>query len=104
MKTKEGVKLAGLEFIMREVLINADEIWSDNGQELVVTSTTESVHSAASLHYYGLAVDFRTRYFDDITKQKVYKQLLKKLGDKYTVVSEPTHIHVQLNLQAQKQS
>lgn len=103
MKTKDGVKLAGLEFIMREVLIEADKIWTEHGQELVVTSTTESVHSATSLHYYGLAVDFRTKYFDDLVKQKVYKALLKKLGDKYIVVLEPTHIHVQLNLKVQQQ-
>jgi hypothetical protein len=100
MKVKENVKLDGLQFIMREVLIHADEIWTDNGQELVVTSTTDSVHSAASLHYYGLAVDFRTKYFDNLTKHKVYKKLVKQLGDRYTVVLEPTHIHVQVNLQA----
>jgi hypothetical protein len=103
MKVKEGVKLSGLEFIMRKVLIDADKIWEENNQELVVTSTTESVHSASSLHYFGLAVDLRTRYFDDVTKQKVYKTLIKELGEKYTVILEPTHIHVQLNLSAQKQ-
>lgn len=105
MKVKDGVELSGLEFIMREVLIQADEIWSENGQELVVTSTNDWAdnRTAGSLHPYGLAVDFRTRYFDDVTKQKAYKQLLKKLGDKYIVISEPSHIHVQLNLQAQQQ-
>jgi hypothetical protein len=103
MKIKEGVDFKP-EFIMREVLINAEEIWKENGQELVVTSCRDGVHSAGSLHYYGLALDFRTRYFDDVNKQKVYKQLIKKLGDKYTVISENTHIHVQLNLKANQQT
>jgi hypothetical protein len=100
MKVKDGVQLKDLQFVMREVLINADKIWEENGKELVVTSTADSVHSAGSLHPYGLAVDFRTKYFDEVTKQKVYKKLIEKLGDRFTVISEPTHIHVQLNLQA----
>jgi hypothetical protein len=103
MKVKDGVQLKDLQFVMREVLINADEIWEEEGQELVITSTAESVHSSSSLHPYGLAIDLRTRYFDDLTKQKVYKKLIKKLGERFTVISEPTHIHVQLNLQANQQ-
>jgi hypothetical protein len=102
MKIKEGVDFKP-EFVMREVLEHADECWEAYNQELVVTSCRDGVHSAGSLHYYGLALDFRTRYFDDVTKQKVYKEMIKRLGDKFTVVLEPTHIHVQLNLQANQQ-
>jgi hypothetical protein len=100
MKVKDGVKLRDLQFIMREVLITADKIWSKYGQELVVTSTGEGVHSPGSLHYYGLAVDFRNHYFNDKTKKLAYKDLLKELGDRYTVILEDTHVHVQVNLKA----
>lgn len=95
MQTKDGVKLDKLQFVMRPVLVEAEEIWQENGRELVITSTTESVHSAGSYHYYGLAVDLRTNYFDEVTKQKVYKKLQEKLEGRFRVVLEKTHIHVQ---------
>lgn len=100
MKIKEGASIQGIQFVMREVLINADRIWRENGQELVITAGTDGMHSAASLHYYGLALDFRTKYFDDIARKRVYKLLLEELGDRFTVILEDTHIHVQLNLKA----
>ena len=62
MKIKKGVSLIGLRLVMRPVLIEADRIWDDLGQELVITSCTDGTHSPGSLHYYGYAVDLRTRY------------------------------------------
>jgi len=100
MKVKAGVKLAGLKLEMRKVLYYADKIWENQDEELVVTSTTDGVHSAGSYHPYGYAVDLRTRYF---TKgQLTYvaeklQQALEAISSKYVVVVEATHIHVQYN-------
>jgi hypothetical protein len=98
VKIKEGASLQGLKLIMRPVLQAADRIWSNYGQELVITSGTDSAHSSGSLHYYGFAVDFRTRYFDEPDRHKVFKELSDDLRLKnrdYCVIWHPTHIHVE---------
>lgn len=99
MKIKEGASLQGLRICMRAALIAADQVWENLGQELVITSGTEGEHSAASLHYYGLALDFRTRYFDEGERHLAFNKLsLALAGENFTVVLEDTHIHVQYNL------
>lgn len=95
MKIKKGVILAGLQLPMRKALTSADVLWSNMGKELVVTSGLEGTHSAGSLHYYGYALDFRTYYFSARIKQVIADRLALRLGEKYTVVVEKTHIHVQ---------
>ena len=97
MKIKEGVKANGLRPEILLAIIIADKIWSDNGQNLVITSITDGTHSANSRHYIGMAVDFRTRYFDESTKKAVFDELKSDLGPEYKVVWHSTHIHVQFN-------
>lgn len=96
MKIKEGASLQGLQYEMREVLIAADKAWKDNGQELVITSGTDGAHSAGSLHYYGRALDFRTRYFSEEAKAEALHALQVSLDDSlYDIVKHSTHIHVE---------
>lgn len=95
MKIKEGVILAGLQIKMRLVLIRADVLWSENGEELVITETLGGVHSPGSLHPYGYAVDLRTRYFKPENVPAIAAQLKKRLGANYDVVIHKTHIHVE---------
>ena len=80
MIIKDGVILQGLDIKMRPALIAADKIWRDYGQELVVTGGLDGTHSAGSLHYYGLALDLRTRYFASVTQEKVIADLKKELA------------------------
>lgn len=100
MKIKEGANLAGIRMPMRRVLIAADKIWSKLGQELVVTSGLDGTHSAGSLHYYGYALDFRTRYFNEDQKKEAAVRLTEELTqsqvlDPYRVIIHKTHIHVE---------
>ena len=97
MKIKSGASLSGLQIEMRKVLLTTNKMWKSNGQNLVVTSGTDGTHSAGSMHYYGYALDLRTRYFSSSVKSKIAKDLQKKLGAKYYVLNEKTHIHVQFN-------
>ena len=97
MKVKTGASIAGLQRCMTPVLIVADGIWHSLKQELVVTSGLDGTHSVKSLHYCGKAVDLCTRYFNDTQKAHAVKLLKEQLGFAYTVLSEPTHIHVQFN-------
>ena len=95
MKIKEGASLQGLKIQMRKPLMVAEYLWREQGQELVVTSGTDGTHSAGSLHYYGYALDFRTRYFSDQTKRNLTDTLQKILGSDYDVIEHSTHIHVE---------
>ena len=99
MKIKQGVIMQGLKLQMRQVLSVADKVYKVHGQELVITSALDGVHSPTSLHYYGYALDFRTRYFkDDLESWTVLKSIQSKLGDKFTCIFEGNHIHVQYNI------
>lgn len=94
MKLKDGVILAGLKLEMRIALLMAEDIWASLGQELVVTSALDGVHSAGSLHYYGYALDFRTRYFNDQEKRKAFEELVDELPE-FHVIWHDSHIHVE---------
>ena len=95
MKIKDGVILSGLDMSMRKVLIGADHIWNSLGQELVVTSGLDGVHSSSSYHYYGRALDFRISYFSNDERKLAAIMLRHDLGDDYDVVLHSTHIHVE---------
>lgn len=94
LQKKDGVILIGLQPVMRKVLIHAADIWEQLGQELVVTSGLEGVHSIGSMHYYGYALDLRSKYFDADQRDQAVNALQHRLGELYVVLNEPTHIHV----------
>lgn len=96
MKVKDvSVNIWGLEVCMQPVLKYADKIWGKYGQELVVTSARDGIHSAGSLHYYGRAVDLRTRYFSEDTLNEVVEELRSVLGEDYDLIVHSTHLHVE---------
>lgn len=96
MKIKEGASLNGLQTVMRIALVEADVIWRELGQELTVTSGTDGEHSAGSLHYYGYALDFRTRYFNKEERWEAYASLVEALEfDGFNIYLHDTHIHVE---------
>lgn len=91
----DTVNIWGLELPMQRVLKCAAAIWSEKGEELVITSARDGMHSAGSLHYYGLAVDLRSRYFDKQTQVDIVDTLRSYLGEDYDVIHHSTHIHVE---------
>ena len=95
MKIKDDVIMAGLKLEMRKVLVCADNIWKDLGQELVITAALDGTHSAGSFHYYGYAVDLRSRYFSEEEKHVAASRLQSDLGDDYDVIVHSSHIHAE---------
>lgn len=100
MKIKQGVNIQGLDLKMRPALVHAERIWKQNGRNegVTVTSALDGTHSAGSLHYYGMALDFRTRYFTRDRTTKVHYELnqaLKGVSNHFQVIKEKTHIHVE---------
>ena len=98
MKIKDGVIMQGLQLPMRVVLKRADALYKKYGQELTITSALDGTHSAGSLHYYGYALDLRTRYFPLAEAREIANTLQRELGSGYTVLFETNHIHVQYNV------
>lgn len=102
MRLKKDVSLDGLHVSMRSVIPLVENICHKHGKESVITSGTEGfigdgVHSLGSYHYYGMALDYRTRFFSDGMALDVAAEIRNKLGRKYAVVFEGTHIHIQYN-------
>ena len=98
MKIKKGAILSGLNILMRPVLVEGEKIWKTEGKEFVVTCGLDGTHSAGSLHYYGLAVDLRAKYWGDPGKHTIAAKLRKFLGVNYQVVvheGRNGHIHVE---------
>ncbi len=97
MKIKEGVTLAGIHILMRPVLRESERIWKEQGREKGVTITCAmgGTHKAASWHYYGLALDLRIRYFDESSREHVFKALKAALPD-YDIILHKTHIHAEV--------
>ncbi len=98
MKLKGNVTLAGLHLLMRPVLREAERIWkeyghSDNG--VTITEALGGEHSATSWHYYGLALDLRTRYFSTEELDKVEKEMKRALPE-YDIIVHSSHMHVEI--------
>jgi hypothetical protein len=101
MKIKEGATISGINLKMRPALVAADRVWKRHGQELVITGGLDGEHSAGSLHYYGYAVDLRTRYFGQDQQLVVYKELKEELNEidqRFDVVYHASHIHVEYDI------
>ena len=102
MQVKKGVSLEGLHISMRIVRAHVENVYKSHGKEAVITSGTEGhfldgVHGMNSYHYFGMALDFRTRFFTNSTCLMVVAELKRLLGYQYTVIFEVNHIHIQYN-------
>ena len=95
MKFKEGVKLNGSQPEIALALIVCDGVYKAYGQNMVVTSVTDGVHSRGSLHYVGFAFDLRTRDTHSQDLVRIHKDLLSSLTEEFDVVLEKDHFHVE---------
>ena len=67
----------------------------DNLQHFVVTSAHDGVHSEGSLHEDGLAIDLRVWGFSEAEARRTSAEIQQRLGRRWDVVYEGTHIHVE---------
>lgn len=99
LHVKTGVILAGLKPEMARTVIRVMLIYSEYGVPAVITSGLDGHHSSKSLHYVGLALDWRTRHLPGgylgPAAHAVREQIAAVLGDDYDVVLEKDHIHVE---------
>lgn len=103
MKLKQGAVIAGLDIRMRPALLACEKVIPGYGKihnmdiDFVITCGLDGVHSAGSLHYYGLAIDVRTRDLKAINVDiwAVVHELQSILGSSFNVVHHSTHIHIE---------
>ena len=96
MELKETIKLNGIRAEILVALIVAEGVYEDFGYGMVVTSITDSKHSAGSLHYAGCAIDLRTRDIEDKAMIiKITETIRKRLTKDYDIVLEKDHIHIE---------
>lgn len=85
---KEGVQ-GDLAPVVRKALGRIAGVYAAEKRDLFVTSKRDGNHSLGSLHYEGLAVDFRWDNFVDFDSIKA------AAGPGFDVVAERTHIHLE---------
>ncbi len=104
MKIKRGVSLIGLQLEMKPVMEVVDSAFlTVIGKQSVITSGTENAkHMAGSYHYFGLALDYRTRNVhsseqlsDIIARISLELMSISSKGCKYEVIVHSTHIHIE---------
>ena len=93
---KPGVKLDERMAMPLATLI-VHECFQDYGCNLVITSGIEGSHGENSLHYKGLALDYRTRDIPVGFHKGLIAKVRWALGDQFDVVAEPTHLHVEFD-------
>ena len=92
----ETVNIRGLHPVMRQAMKVAEKLWIDHGREegITITAGLNGVHSAASWHYSGCAVDIRNRYWDE-NKRKIVHHALKMALPEYDIILHDTHVHME---------
>jgi hypothetical protein len=92
--TKTGALLSTKPEIdhARRIVAN---IWRSFGYTVTVTSGYDGTHQAQSLHYDGLAEDYRTRDVTPTDLTVMVSLVRQQLGSLYDVVVKPDHLHVE---------
>jgi len=99
MILKKGVKLEGIkpEILMAACVVNGIYIDQGRPEGVTITSITDGKHKPNSLHYSGLAIDIRTRYFNRSIQKRLAQKIQDALGDEFEVILERTHIHIEFD-------
>lgn len=96
LKIKDGVDLSGVRSEMFFAATVIDQVYEDHGVKYCfITSAKDGKHGFGSLHYVGLALDFRVRNVPEEVRESIHKEIVKRLGKQYDVLLKSTHIHAE---------
>lgn len=95
MTLKPGVSLKGLQPQAVLMAMIVDHCYGSMGYDCTITSGSDSTHRPDSLHYKGLALDFRTRDVRQADLQRLKTRLAGALGAEFDVVLEKDHAHIE---------
>lgn len=88
MQIKPGVSIKGLR---PEILLGVqicDRVFKEFNLTLVITEVTGGAHGFGSLHYVGLAVDFRCRHIPNDMKHLVLQTCRDRLWNEFDFILE----------------
>ena len=100
IEIKAGVRLHGIRPELVLAVHIAEGLWMAAGApSLVITACIEGQHTAASDHYSGCAVDFRTKNLPEGKAETMRAALMTALGDDFFVLHENAglandHVHL----------
>jgi len=97
---KSGVRISKLRGPMVAGWMIVAECFEAFGYDCTVTSGEDGTHLSQSLHYDGLALDFRTHHVERSDLDPLLDRIAKSLGDGYDWVLEQRdkaneHLHVE---------
>ena len=95
MKWTSTVSLRQLQPQMVIAAMRVEEACKLIGVDCWITSANDRVHSSGSLHYSGLAMDFRTRDIPAELRKSFFEKVKSALGSEFDVVLEKDHLHVE---------
>ncbi len=96
MKVSKNVKLSGLKIEMKIVLETVEKIFLEfTGKESYITHTDDGIHSPASLHPYGYAIDYRIKHIPKEKPKMIVENIKKELPKGFDVILHKTHIHIE---------
>jgi hypothetical protein len=95
IKIKPNVDIGGLRPEMVLACLILQPIFMRHGATLIITSGDDGEHGFGSLHFVGLALDFRSRDLDDEDRRDILVEGRAALGAQYDFIHEenPPHFH-----------
>jgi hypothetical protein len=101
LRLKSGVRLGGVRPEVVVALVITSTIFSESGDDLVVTSLSDGVHSTRSLHYSGAAFDCRIRHVQDVEGrwEDLTRRIQVALGTDFQVILERKNAHIHVEYQ-----
>lgn len=96
MKIKEGVDIAGIRPEMVIAAMVCESIYNKYDLDPVITSCKDGKHMRGSLHYSGMALDYRTRDIPtDGLKNTIAREIATALGSQFDVVIHDLNFHIE---------
>lgn len=95
MKLKAGASLKGVQWQMFSASILLEPLFLKRGADLVITAGTDGKHMKGSLHYKGLALDYRSRQLKKSARDDLLKEGRQVLGPDYDFIEEDDHFHAE---------
>lgn len=98
---KEGVDISDIAPEMAIAAQAVARVYEWFLYDCIITSARDGSHKEGSLHYDGMALDFRTRHLSGGYTGQVAQDIAQKvrecLGAQFDVVLERTHLHVEFD-------
>lgn len=97
IKYKPTVSVKGIDGRLLAVIFEVNRILEKYQRELYITSICDGKHMTGSLHYKGLAFDFRYPTKDETTLRYIITELRASFDIFCDIVLESDHIHIEFD-------